>query len=218
MTLFDRLILLVTGLVAIFLIMYFYREYANKPTQRKYSLYYLAAFAVLLVAGLLLIALTYSVLNSPLVVAVAALIPLCLSVGMIGEFFPQWEKGYLVFAVIGFLALAITRFTGPAGLATIVLIIVHSIAGLVVFLLPFAVVNQKKAASGLCVGRGGRRADRLGRHCTGFPEDRSPTPVLQRGFRVHHPSAAAAVDGAGVCPGLYQKVRLTGAREANPLI
>jgi hypothetical protein len=148
MTLFDRLILLVTGLVAIFLIMYFYREYANKPTQRKYSLYYLAAFAVLLVAGLLLIALTYSVLNSPLVVAVAALIPLCLSVGMIGEFFPQWEKGYLVFAVIGFLALAITRFTGPAGLATIVLIIVHSIAGLVVFLLPFAVVNQKKAASG----------------------------------------------------------------------
>jgi len=148
MTLFDRLILLATGLVAIYLIWRFWREYRSQPAQRKYSLYYLAAFAVLLVAGLLLIALTYSILSSPLVVAVAALIPLCLSLGLVSEFFPQWEKGYLIFALIGFAALTITRFTGPAGLATIVLIIVHSIAGLIVFGLPFVAVQRKKAPSG----------------------------------------------------------------------
>jgi len=148
MTLFDRIILLGAGLAAIFLILRFLADYRRKPAVRRYDLYYLASFAVLLVAGLLLIFLSYDVLGSPLVVVVAALIPLCLSIGLVAEFFPQWEKAYLAFAVIGFAALAITRFTGPASLATILLIIVHSIAGLVIFGLPLVLVLQKKASAG----------------------------------------------------------------------
>ena len=148
MTLFDRLILLATGLVEIFLIVRFLREYRRQPTVHRYDLYYLASFAILLVAGLLLIFLGYDVLSSPLVVAVAALIPLCLSLGLVAEFYPQWERAYLIFAVISFAAIAVTRFTGPAGLATITLIIVHSIAGLTIFGLPIVLVQQKKAPAG----------------------------------------------------------------------
>jgi len=148
MTLFDRIVLLATGLAAIFLIVRFAQEYRREPKLHRYDLYYLASFAVLLVAGLLLIFLGYAVLGSPLVVVVAALIPLCLSVGLVSEFYPQYEKAYLAFAVIGFLTLAATRFTGPARLATIVLIIVHSIAGLIIFGLPLVLVTQKKAPAG----------------------------------------------------------------------
>jgi hypothetical protein len=148
MTLFDRLFLLATGLVAIFLILRFLNDYRNKPRVHKYDLYYLTSFGVLLVAGLLLIFLGYGVLDSPLVVVVAALIPLSLSTGLVAEFFPQYEKPYLAFAVIGFIALAVTRFTGPAGLATLVLIIVHTIAGLTVFGLPLALSLQGKTSKG----------------------------------------------------------------------
>jgi len=148
MTLFNRLILLATGLAAIFLILRFLHDYRLKPAVRRYDLYYLASFAVLLVAGLLLILLGYDVLQSPLVVVVAALIPLCLSLGLVAEFFPQREKTYLAFVVLGLAALAITRFSGPAGLATIILIIVHSVAGSVIFGLPLVLVLQKKAPVG----------------------------------------------------------------------
>jgi hypothetical protein len=103
----------------------------------------------LLVAGLLLIIFTYDALSHPFVVIAGALIPLGISLGLVDEFFPKYSKGYLVFAVVGFLAIAITRFVGYffdlGGLETVVLIIFHSIAGLVVLILPFLVSRQGKA-------------------------------------------------------------------------
>ena len=146
MGIFDRLVLLLTGLVAIYLIWRFYRRY--RQTEKMHDIYYIIGFGVLLVAGLLLIAFTYAALGNPLVVIVAVLIPASISLGLVAEFLPQYEKRYLTFALIGLVLITITRFTGPAGLATVVLIIVHSAAGLLIFGLPLWAVKQGKAPSG----------------------------------------------------------------------
>jgi len=161
MTLFDRIILLATGLVAIYLLWRFLTRY--RKARKMHDIYYMVSFGVLLVAGLLLIAFTYDALASPWVVIVAVLIPAGLSLGLVAEFCPKCEKAYLVFALLGLIAIAITRFTGPAGLATTVLVIVHSVAGLLVFVLPILAIRQGKApgafiwvtVGGVLIGLGG---------------------------------------------------------------
>lgn len=154
MNLLDQIILLVTGLIALYLLWRFYNHY--RSYRAGFDIPFMIAFTVLLVAGLLLIFLTYAVLENPLVIIVAALIPLALSYGLVRQFVPQYAKSYLIFAVIGFLALAITRLAMPGLPATLVLIIVHTVAGLTIFLLPFWAVNQKLAPPGFVgVGIGG---------------------------------------------------------------
>lgn len=155
MNLFDQAVLLATGLVAVFLIWRLYQHFqsAKQPT---YDVYYMVAFAVLFIAGVLLILLTYNVLQSPLVVIVAALIPAALSLGLVSEFYAKNERPYLIFIVVGLLALAITRLAMPGLVATLVLIVVHTVAGLIIFGLPFRVTQQKKAPQGfMFVGVGG---------------------------------------------------------------
>ncbi len=159
----DIVILLVTGLVALYLVWRFFQHYQKSPASNRFDIYYMISFLVLLVAGLLLIFLTYDVLGNKLVVIVAALIPLGLSLGLVTEFWPQYEKSYMAFVIVGFVALAVTRYTGPDSLATLILIIVHGIAGLLVFLLPILAVSKGKAkpsfywvtVGGALIGLGG---------------------------------------------------------------
>jgi len=148
MTLFDQLILLLTGLTAIYLIFRFVQD--NKGGGKSCNTYYIIAFAVLLVSGLLLIFKGYDVLQNPLVVVIAYLIPLGISLGLVAEFYPDKEKLYLVFGVIGLVLIFLTRvvWTNTGGLATIILIIFHSIAGLIIFFTPIFVTKAKKAPSG----------------------------------------------------------------------
>ncbi len=146
MNLFDRVTLLATGLVAIYLLFRFYEDYRRSAGKATQNIYHMVAFAVLLVAGLLLIAFGYDALESPLVVVVAALIPLGISVGLVAEFVPRFEKHYLAFALVGVVAIAVTRLGGsPAGLATGVLVVFHSLAGLVILGVPLLVSSQGKA-------------------------------------------------------------------------
>jgi hypothetical protein len=146
MTLLDRVLLLLAGLTAIYLLWRFFTHYQRERT--RYDLYYMTSFGVLLVAGLLLIAFTYTALANPLVVIVAVLIPAGLSLGLVTEFYPKAERAYLTFAVLGLIGIAVTRFTGPAALATVMLVIVHSVCGLVIFFLPILMVARGQAASG----------------------------------------------------------------------
>jgi len=146
MTLLDRLTLLATGLVAVYLVWRFYNHYQKSGKTR--NIYYTISFAVLLVAGLLLIIFNYDALESPLVIIVAVLIPAGLAVGLVSDVFPKFEKAYLIFAILGLIAISITRFTGPSNLATIVLIIIHSVAGLTIFFTPITAVVQDKEGSG----------------------------------------------------------------------
>lgn len=152
MTVLDRILLLLTGLLAAYQIVVGINDLSTLPI-----IAYTIAFGVLLIASLLMIILGFDVLDSPVVVIVATIIPLSLSTGLVWEHVPAWQTGYLVFSIIGFLAVLITRvFPIPGRLPTIVLALVHGVAGLVIFILPIVMVFQGQAAPGFAlVGLGG---------------------------------------------------------------
>ncbi len=151
MTILDRVLLLATGLAAIYLLWRFLTRYQAK--KGLHDLYYMMGFAVLLVSGLLLIFLGYDILKSPLVLTVSSLIPLGISMGIAEQYFPAWKRVFKWLALLGFLAIAITSIGGLADLKKIAVPLFHGVAGLVIFLGPFL---AKKAAQGFqWVGIGG---------------------------------------------------------------
>ncbi len=112
---------------------------------------YTAAFGVLIVASLLLIINGFEVLESQLVVIIAAIIPLGFSLGLVVENLPSLASGYLGFTIVGFLAILVTRYRANPQLATIVLATVHGSAGLVIFLLPILLFISSDAPAGLLI-------------------------------------------------------------------
>jgi len=148
----DRVLLLLTSLLAAYQIVVGINDLSTLPI-----IAYTIAFGVLLIASLLLNILGFDVLDSPAVVIVATIIPLSLSLGLVWEHVLAWQTGYLLFAILGFLAVLITRvFPMPGRLPTFVLALVHGVAGMVIFLLPIVMVLQGQAAPGFAlVGVGG---------------------------------------------------------------
>ncbi len=104
MSMLDRILLLATGLLAAYQIVVGINDLSTAPI-----IAYTIAFGVLLVAGLLLIILGFDVLDSPVVVIVSTVIPLALSLGLVWEHLPAFRTPYLVFAMLGFLAVVLTR-------------------------------------------------------------------------------------------------------------
>lgn len=154
----DNLFLLLTGLLAAYLCWYFWQRYGQNKAL--HNLYYLMGFAVLLVSGLLLIFLGLGILASPYVLTVASLIPLGISMGLAEEYFPAWKKAFKWFAVIGFLAIAITSIGGMDTLKKIAVPLFHGVAGLVIFGGPFVAKGAPKGfywvgIGGLLIGLGG---------------------------------------------------------------
>lgn len=152
MKIWDIALLIATGLVALYLIWRFVQQYRS-PGKNRSDIYYSVAFAVLLVAGLLLAILGYATALldpkvSPWVVIVSVLIPAGISLGLVTDLLPKYEKPYLAFAVVGLAAIAVTRFYGPATLATAILATVHSVAGLLIFCLPIWAISKGKAPAG----------------------------------------------------------------------
>ena len=147
MTMIDRLVLLATGLVAIYLIYRFIQDYKNK-NKPVYDIYYIISFAVLLVSCLLLIFLGWNILPLPSVIVVTTLLPMGIATGLIHEFYPQYGKKYLIFAIVGIVLIALTRFTNAGALATVALAVFHSIAGLTIFFAPILVTKANKAPGG----------------------------------------------------------------------
>ena len=137
--------LLLTGLIALYLCIHFYLGFT--VNKKIYNIYYIIGFAVLLVAGVLLIFFTYSILSSPFVIIVSTLIPLSISLGLVTQYFPKQSKYYLAFVIIGFLAIAAGTLADLGTLGTIILASVHSVAGLTLFLVPIVLVSKKKAPS-----------------------------------------------------------------------
>ncbi|MCP4415186.1 MAG: hypothetical protein GY805_01095, partial [Chloroflexi bacterium] len=128
MSILDRILLLMTGLLAA------YQIVAGVEGATTLSLWaYTISFGVLLVAGLLLLTQGFEILESPLVVIVSTIIPLSLSLGLVWEYLSSWRTAYLIFVIVGFTAVAITRFAAPKKLATFTLMPVHGIAGLLIF-------------------------------------------------------------------------------------
>jgi len=146
MNLFDQLILLLTGLTAIYLIFRFVQDDTGKAG----NIYYIISFAVLLVSGLLLIFGGWGVLESPLVIVVAYLIPLGLSAGLVAEFYSAKAKQYLTFGMIGLILIFLTRviMADAGAVATIILIVFHTVAGLIIFFIPIMVTKANKVSGG----------------------------------------------------------------------
>ena len=145
---FDKILLLLTGLVALYLIFRLLQDGRRKGTTPIYNAFYIISFLVLLVAGLLLIFKGYAALSDPLVVIVAYLIPFGLALGLVWEFYPGMGKGYLIFGLIGLILIAVTRYSEAGGWATLVLAVFHSVAGLLIFFLPIFIVKAGRAPGG----------------------------------------------------------------------
>jgi hypothetical protein len=158
MAIHHYIFLLLTGLLAAYLCWYFWKRY--NLHKALHNIYYLMGFAVLLVSGLLLIALTLAILSSPWVLTVASLIPLGISMGIAEEYYPKWKVYFKWFALVGFLAIAITSLGGMDTLKKIAVPLFHGVAGLVIFLGPFFAKNAPKGffwvgIGGLLIGVGG---------------------------------------------------------------
>ena len=129
----DRLLLLITGLIAA------YQVVAGMDTCCvAVTIYYTIAFGILVITGLLLIIFGFEILDNATVVVAAALLPLSLSSGLIYRYLPNLHMVYLIFAVVGFLLILFTRYYIKGRIATIILAIVHGIAGMVIFILPIS--------------------------------------------------------------------------------
>ena len=128
----DRILLLLTGLLAAYQVAEGIEGLSTLPI-----IAYTIAFGVLLVAGLLLIILGFEVLDTPVVVIVSTIIPLSLSLGLVWQHLPAWRMAYLAFVILGFLAIVVTRAVRiQSKLPTLVLTLVHGVAGMTIFLLP----------------------------------------------------------------------------------
>lgn len=145
MNMFDRFILLLTGLIAIYLLWRFYSRY--QADKKLHDVYYMLGFAVLLVSGLLLIFLGWDILASPYVLTVASLIPLGLSMGVANQYFPEWKKAFAWFALVGLVAIAVTSIAGMS-LKKLAVPLFHGVAGLVIFLGPIIAEKNGKAPKG----------------------------------------------------------------------
>lgn len=104
---------------------------------------YTIAFGVILVAGLLLVILGFDVLDAPIVIIISTIIPLALSLGLVWQHLVSLRTSYLVFVIVGFLAVTITRSISIQNkLPVFVLAFVHGISGMMIFLLPIILSAQ----------------------------------------------------------------------------
>ena len=140
----DRLLFLMTALLASYQIAVGIEGLGSIPI-----LAYTIGFGALLVSGLLILILGLEVLQSPIVVVVATLIPLSLACGMVWEYLPEWRRFYMTYAIVGLLAIVLTRFTKtPRKIAIPILALVHGVAGLTIFLLPLGMVATQRSGVG----------------------------------------------------------------------
>lgn len=145
-TLLDQALLLLTGLTAVYLIFRFLQAAKKSNVKQNFLFHYITAFAVLFVAGVLVILFDFAVLARPEIKIVATLIPFGIATGLVCEFYQKYAKAYLGLLVLGFLLIVLLNL----GLlnAKFIYPIFHSIAGLTIFFIPILLVSKKLVNSG----------------------------------------------------------------------
>jgi len=134
----DRILLLITGLLAAYQVAVGINGFAALPI-----IVFTIAFGVILIAGLLLIILGFEVLASPIVVDVSTIMPLSLALGLVWQYLPEYRSAYLIFSLVGLLAVILTRTSHfPDKIPVFVLALVHGVAGVTIFLLPIWLAMQ----------------------------------------------------------------------------
>jgi hypothetical protein len=137
----DRILLLLTIVLASYQVAVGIDGFDTLPI-----IAYTIGFGVLLVAGLLIFILGFDVLDSPIVVIVSTIIPLALSLGLVWQHLASFRTSYLIFTIIGFLAVTLTRSIPMQNkFPVLVLAVTHGIAGMTIFLLPIILSIQGNA-------------------------------------------------------------------------
>lgn len=85
---------------------------------------------------------------STYILPIASLIPLCISTGIVEQYYIEYKRSYKWIVLIGLLAIAVTSITGMASIKKITVPLFHSIVELVIFLGPIFVVRNGKASKG----------------------------------------------------------------------
>lgn len=131
LTPWDRLLLLLTSLLAAYQIMFGITGLNPIP-----MLAYTVSFGVLLVAGLLILIIGFEILDTPSVVVIASLIPLAFSTGLVAEHLPRLTGLYLTLTAAGFSVIVFTRLSRTGKTGVYILALIHGISGLMIFILP----------------------------------------------------------------------------------
>lgn len=147
-----RFVLLLTAVIAGWQIAHGLPEDAPLPLVA-----YTVGFGVLLLVCLWLPLMGLEVLHHPLVVVVAALVPLSFSLGLVGEYWPQGVPIFLALAVAGMIGIAYSRMGGASPrLGVLIVALVHGVAGLVIVGMPVWAWVQGLARPGILgIGAGG---------------------------------------------------------------
>ena len=145
-TLLDQIILLLTGLTAVYLIFRFIQALKGTTKKTKYFYHYILSFAVLFVSGVLIVLFDFAILARPEIKIVATLIPFGIATGLMCQFYQNYAKPYVLFLLLGFVLIVLLNY----GVLDTKLIypIFHSIAGLTIFFVPIIAVKNKGADKG----------------------------------------------------------------------
>ena len=145
----DNLFLLSTGLVAVYMAIRLVQEMKKSDVKLPHNIFYFISFAVLFVAGVLIIFFGFEVLAEPSIAIVSTLIPFGLAIGLVTEFYKKASTFYLILMLLGLLMIAVTRYVEVSRFMQIFpYAFFHSIGGLTIFFVPIFVVKAKQAASG----------------------------------------------------------------------
>ena len=146
-TILDRLLLLLTGLIAVYIAYRFYNDYdKQRGPKPKQNIYYIISFIVLFVAGVLIIFAGFDILKNPLISIVATILPFGIATGLIRQFYKKYEMPYLILMIIGLVAISLQQFNVIN--MKMIYPVFHSIAGLTIFFVPIMAVKNKKANKG----------------------------------------------------------------------
>ena len=94
------------------------------------------SFGALLLTCFLLILLGFEILENPIVVIFATVLPLGLSSAIIALMFPLLLVPYISIGLVGFLSIILSQFLATRKVAIISLSLVHSITGLIIVVVP----------------------------------------------------------------------------------
>jgi hypothetical protein len=136
--------LLITGIVALAVgIILLWNYFANKKI---YHLLWAISMLVLFISGLLIILYDFAILNEPIIPVAAALIPMCLAIGIT---FAMWGNNkfvylFAVYEVVMLLLLFIVKFLPIENMSSFAVMAVHIPAGLVMFFTPIYAFMQKE--------------------------------------------------------------------------
>ena len=167
-TLIDRIILLITGVVAAYMVYYFFSKNNSGKNKHEHNLWYITSFAVLFIAGVLIILFGFNVLSNPLIKVLATLIPFGIAIGLVHQFYPKYYRYYLGFLLIGFPLIILVSFGVIHTRA--VYPVFHAIAGLTILIVPLLVAGSGQSnnrfiwvsVGGALIGIGGLALASLG--------------------------------------------------------